>query len=649
MDGLDSDFLLCTQAFAQRVYWVDQAHSKAADSNPGTEKKPYLTIGQAAKMAGPGDTVRVKAGIYRERVAPAKGGEAGKPVVYQAAKGEQVILRGSDIWEGKWEAMPEYPRVFRSPLLLSKLKAYNPFFEPLARMKGSRQALAQVFVDGQLLPQADSLQDLLTTSGSWMLSYDSTHVLVHFPSVPRTTHPSHSVVEYSVRGKVFAPHQRGLGYITVEGFIIEHCANQFPSGFYNENGHPQAGALSTRSGHHWVIRYNTIRLARSLAIDCGYEGERDLEGNQPYPPLDRIGYHLIEHNWLTDNGAGGIAGANQHQTIIRYNTIERSNTLGHTAPETGGIKVHFFYNGLIEGNILRDNHCAGIWLDNQWYRTRVTRNVVLGSSGSGIFVEMGEGPCLVDNNIVAFTKMGDGIYMHDASGVTVAHNFLFANDHFGLYTRIVTDRKAGNAQEEWVLVACRDLTIKNNIFMDNYRGHMSFPLEDGDRIARNTSDYNLLINGAMWHWEGLAWHRFNLQAGGAKGEKVWEYIQQKHLAQGQSMAVDKSTWQQNPLLSLKQWQVATGNDQHSFVPSVAVGEVENGAIEKGAFALSVFELRMLVNNPTIFQVGTCPPLPEVAWDFYGHHLPKGAVLPGPFQHFDPGINWKLLYPSVRQP
>jgi parallel beta-helix repeat protein len=172
--------------------------------------------------------------------------------------------------------------------------------------------------------------------------------------------------------------------------------------------------------------------------------------------------------------------------------------------------VHFFYDGLIAENLIQDNHCLGIWLDNQWYGTRVTSNTIVNSGGAGIFVEMGEGPCLVDNNIIAYSQANEGIYLHDASGVTIAHNLLFANGHFGIYARIVTERDAGSADGERRLVATRDLNIYNNIFIDNYRGHISLPLEDGDRVRNNRSDYNLFINGTQWHWEGLGFNSFTL-------------------------------------------------------------------------------------------------------------------------------------------
>ena len=56
--------------------------------------------------------------------------------------------------------------------------------------------------------------------------------------------------------------QRGLGNITVRGFVLEHAANQWDDFFWiartqAHNPSPaafaQGGLLSTRSGHDWLV------------------------------------------------------------------------------------------------------------------------------------------------------------------------------------------------------------------------------------------------------------------------------------------------------------------------------------------------------------------------------------------------------------
>ena len=73
------------------VYHVS---STGLDGNPGTEAKPFKTISAAASVAGPGDTITVHEGVYRERINPPRGGSSDKKrIVYQAAKGDKVVIK----------------------------------------------------------------------------------------------------------------------------------------------------------------------------------------------------------------------------------------------------------------------------------------------------------------------------------------------------------------------------------------------------------------------------------------------------------------------------------------------------------------------------------------------------------------------------
>lgn len=79
------------------MYVVDQAVPGAADTNPGTEEKPFKTVRRAADAARPGDTIYVMAGKYDERVRVKAGGAEGAPVAFVAMPRRSAVVRGFDL------------------------------------------------------------------------------------------------------------------------------------------------------------------------------------------------------------------------------------------------------------------------------------------------------------------------------------------------------------------------------------------------------------------------------------------------------------------------------------------------------------------------------------------------------------------------
>lgn len=145
------------------------------DRNPGTRGSPLRTIQRAADMAQPGDTITVHAGLYRERVNPPRGGDSdARRIVYRAAPGERVEIRGSEIVKG-WERVQG--DVWKAIVPNSLFGSFNPFadrihgdwFDPLGR----EHHTGAVYLDGVWLTEASSLESLMAgndanapTSGS---------------------------------------------------------------------------------------------------------------------------------------------------------------------------------------------------------------------------------------------------------------------------------------------------------------------------------------------------------------------------------------------------------------------------------------------------------------------------------------------------
>ena len=94
---------------------------KGNDKNPGSAAAPFATLRRAAAAAGPGDTVKIAPGLYREQFTFRKSGKKGAPITFagtRGPKGEYLsIIEPTGITLSKWTPAPEVaPGVQMSPL-----------------------------------------------------------------------------------------------------------------------------------------------------------------------------------------------------------------------------------------------------------------------------------------------------------------------------------------------------------------------------------------------------------------------------------------------------------------------------------------------------------------------------------------------------
>lgn len=95
---------LGVRAAGAGTYYVDVAHPFASSAGPGTESRPYNSIG-AALMArsAPGNTILVKPGTYRETVTVPVSGTPGFPLVLRGQGGVPLVDGAEDFsTPSKW-------------------------------------------------------------------------------------------------------------------------------------------------------------------------------------------------------------------------------------------------------------------------------------------------------------------------------------------------------------------------------------------------------------------------------------------------------------------------------------------------------------------------------------------------------------------
>src|SRR5207247_8117620 len=97
-----------TVCLASGTFYVDGSSPSCSATGPGTEAQPYCTISAAVTArGGPGTTILVKPGTYREDVGIRTSGAAGSPLVV-AALGGPVTIGGADDFgsPAAWASVP---------------------------------------------------------------------------------------------------------------------------------------------------------------------------------------------------------------------------------------------------------------------------------------------------------------------------------------------------------------------------------------------------------------------------------------------------------------------------------------------------------------------------------------------------------------
>lgn len=448
-------FSLNIHAQGAKEYHVSKSGN---DKNDGSSALPFLSISKAVKHAMPGDTITVHEGTYREWIKPLRGGTSNDMrIVYRAAPGEKVEIKGSEVVSG-WKK--EGKGVWKLVIPSSFFGDYNPYqdsifgdwFYDLGRLHHT----GEVFLNGKSLYERATLDEVINPTANlgakdlegstytWYCESDevNTSIWANFHDY----NPNREFTEISVRPTCFYPEKPGINYLTISGFDISQAATQW--------GAPtaeQVGMVATHWNKGWIIENNVIHDSKCSGITLGKErgtghnvwsadiGSVNNDGNIHYIEVvfrvlrngwnkENIGSHIVRNNTIYNCEQTGMCGS----MGASFCTIENNHIYDiwtkrqFRGAEIGGIKFHAPVDAIIRNNRIHDTG-RGLWLDWMTQGTRVSGNIFYNNDLEDLFLEVNHGPYLVDNNIFLSKyalriQSGGGAFVHNLIA-GIVHNW----------------------------------------------------------------------------------------------------------------------------------------------------------------------------------------------------------------------------------
>ena len=432
------------------VYYVDV--NAPAEGN-GSQERPFRHINDAARLALPGDEVLVMPGVYREYVNPINAGTEEAPVVYRSQKKLGAVITGAEILTG-WT---KYEKdIWTAEVDNGVFGNYNPYttfvygdwyFAPKVRHTGS------VFLNDRMMYETVSLEECLAGESDpyawkaeesrykWFSEQEGNRTV--FYANFQGKDPNQEKVEITVRRNCFMPDKTGVNYITVSGFEITKAATTWaPPAAY------QDGMIGPHWSKGWIIEDCEISNSRCCGISLGkyWDPENDMyfttkhvksptqmerdavcRGQYHGWLKENIGHHIIRscdiHHCEQTGIVGRMGAVFSLIEDCHIHDICNSQQLG--GAETAGIKIHAAIDVTIRRNHIHHS-IMGVWCDWQAQGARITHNLMHDNQrpeglkqapgamfSTDIFIEVGHGPTLIDNNFllskVSVTMPSEGI------------------------------------------------------------------------------------------------------------------------------------------------------------------------------------------------------------------------------------------------
>ncbi len=526
------------------IYYVNASASRDGD---GSKAMPFRHIDDAARIAVAGDEVLVAPGIYREKVTPRNAGREDARIVYRSVEPLGAVITGAEPLAG-WTR--HEGNVWVNRVNNGVFGAYNPYttavrgdwyFAPEIRHTGA------VFLNDSMMYETTSLAecaaaeadpcafDKEASTWKWYTEQDGDETVLYANF--KDLDPNREKVEILVRRNCFMPDENGIGYITVSGFNINKAATTWaPPAAY------QDGMIGPHWSKGWIIEDCEIWGSKCCGISLGKyldpendmyffhkqvksptQMERDAVCRGQYHGWlkEKVGGHIVRrchvHHCEQTGIVGRMGGVFSTIEDCHIHHVCNSQQLG--GAETAGIKLHAAIDVTIRRNHIH-NCIMGVWLDWEAQGARVSQNLFHDNQrpegtpqargamfNCDVFIEVGHGPTLIDNNVMLSKTSA----VLPSEGIACVHNLMCGN--FGLINSGVDSVVNGQREPRYTPYHIRHRTevagfmtilhgddrVYNNIFVQKWPvTDASIPPQAPDHQIVGTAPFDIFPSYEEW-------------------------------------------------------------------------------------------------------------------------------------------------------
>ncbi len=332
-----------------------------SDANPGTNTAPWRTIQQAAVKAGPGDTVYIRAGSYREQVLLKRSGSKDAPITFASYPGETVVLDGKGFsLASKRQAL--FDTNSQSYIIIDGIQVINADYFGIGNMAGEFSGGREIHVKNCRT---------YNTAASGIAFFWGSNITI-----------SHNVVEYSnTKGA-----EEAISLHGIQVFAISD--NEVFAGL-KEGIDVKGGSSSGQIYKNYVHDLTAGPWGMNgIYIDAWDRYQTNIE---------------VYHNLVVNCGNGIIVGAenNGHlDKVFIHNNEIKFCRVGFNVSGWGIGSSHTVENITFDRNTIIGSADNGISISNaSASNIRLTNNILGGRYSSSDPIEMTNGVTSVDKSV----------------------------------------------------------------------------------------------------------------------------------------------------------------------------------------------------------------------------------------------------------